>query len=134
MFLCFFCPLPYSSSVLMAISDDGAGLCLQLVMFVQPGQSLPRPTCVSLFRCICISVFCCFCFLVFQCFCFYLFQCICVFWYIFLASLITSYLNLCGKPVLCQSWGVPLLSDQKHTFYHESSRPKSRRTAVAQFS
>ena len=61
-FLCFFCPLPYSTSVLMAISDDNAGLCLQLVMFAQPGQSLPRPTCVSLFQYICISIFRCFCF------------------------------------------------------------------------
>ena len=137
MFLCFFCPLPYSFSVLLAISNDEAGLCLLFGMFAQPGQRPPRPTCVSLFQCIqCISNF------YFQCLCFFcisMFQFFCIlmlprFLYFYLASLITPYLNLWRQSVLCQSWGVPLLSDQNHTFYHESSRPKSRRTAVAQFS
>ena len=72
-------------------------------------------------------------------FCISMFQFFCIliltrFLYFYLASLITPYLNLWRQSVLCQSWGVPLLSDQNHTFYHESSRPKSRRTAVAQFS
>ena len=64
-FLCFFCPLPYSFSVLLVISNDEAGLCLLFGMFAQPGQRPPRPTCVSLFQCIqCISNF------YFQCLCF----------------------------------------------------------------
>ena len=143
----FFCPLPSVSMFLLPFAlflfcTNGNQWWRRRIVFAVGDVCPTWSESTTPYLCFSISCIQCISNFYFQCLCFFcisMFQFFCIlistrFLYFYLASLITPYLNLWRQSVLCQSWGVPLLSDQKHTFYHESSRPKSRRTAVAQFS